>query len=145
MYYLLENNMILSDKQCNKYINYEDRENDYVIFEDKENGNITNISFGNNYVPVNKFYSILKIIKKSENVFDLIEVGDLIAFEHVGTKHIDIAKVCYIYQRKDGDIDILTIGYLHENEKIQAIYKPNSKGDYIKVWERNFKWLKFIF
>ncbi len=76
------------------------------------------------------------IEKKSENLYDLIEEGDLIAFEYMNTKHIDIAKVVFIYKHRDGEVDISTRGYLHNNEKIQAIYKPNSKGDYIKVWER---------
>lgn len=74
--------------------------------------------------------------KQSENIYDLIEVGDLIAFKYMDTEAIDIAKVVHIYQFKDGDIDIATRGYIHSTEKIQAIYKPNSKGDYIKVWEK---------
>ena len=75
------------------------------------------------------------IEKKSENLVDLIEKGDLIAFDYMDTGVIDIANVS-IYKHKDGEIDIYTRGYLHDNNKIQAIYKPNSKGDYIKVWER---------
>ena len=136
MYYLLENNMILSDKQCKKYINYEDRENDYVTYEGKNGDMIIEIYLENGCKEIR---TISRVVKKSENVFDLIDAGDLIAFEYMDTKHIDIEKVSSIYQRKDGDIDISTRGYVHSNEKIQAIYKANSKGDYIKVWERNFK------
>ena len=133
MYYLLENNMILSDKQCNKYINYEDKENDYVTYAGKHGD-----MFIENYLSngCKEIMTISRVIKKSENVFDLIEVGDLIAFKYMDTEDIDIAKVVHIYQFKDGDIDIATRGYIHSTEKIQAIYKPNSKGDYIKAWEK---------
>ena len=133
MYYLLENNMILSDKQCRKYINYEDKENDYVIYAGKHGDMFIEIYLSNGCKEIR---TISRVIKKSENVFDLIEVGDLIAFKYMDTETIDIAKVVHIYQFKDGDIDIATRGYIHSTEKIQAIYKPNSKGDYIKAWEK---------
>lgn len=133
MYYLLENNMILSDKQCNKYINYEDKENDYVTYAGKHGDMFIEIYLSNG---CKEIMTISRVIKKSENVFDLIEVGDLIAFKYMDTETIDIAKVVHIYQFKDGDIDIATRGYIHSTEKIQAIYKPNSKGDYIKAWEK---------
>jgi hypothetical protein len=77
------------------------------------------------------------IEKKSENLYDLIEEGDLIAFDYMNTGVIDIEKVVFIYKQRDGEVYISTRGYLHNNEKIQAIYKLNSKGDYIKVWERD--------
>ena len=135
MYYLLENNMILSDKQCNKYINYEDKENDYVTYAGKHGDIFIEMYLSNGCKEIR---TISKVIKKSENVFDLIEVGDLFAFKYkyMDTEAIDIAKVVHIYRYKDGDIDIATRGYVHATEKIQAIYKPNSKGDYIKVWEK---------
>lgn len=125
MYYLLENNMILSDKQCNKYINYEDKNNQYVIFEDNENGNITSIDFVNNYVPVNKFYSISKIKNQSENIWDLVDrENDLL-------KLVLLNDYVNIIQAK-------SVNGKFEDLNFCAIYKPNSKGDYIKVWERNY-------
>ena len=121
MYYLTKSNGIISDKQikesknifkCGSSICY------YVNIDDDE------------------FETLDHIIKQSDNVLDLIEVGDLIAFEYMDTGVIDIAKVVHIYKYKNGDIDISTIGYVHANEKIQAIYKQNVNGDYIKVWEK---------
>lgn len=121
MYYLTKSNGIISDKQlkeskgifkCGSSICY------YVNIDDDE------------------FETLDHIIKESDNVFDLIEVGDLIAFKYMNTGIIDIANVGYIYKYKDGDIDISTRGYVHRLDKITAIYKPNSKGDYIKVWEK---------
>ena len=113
MFYLIENNKIIkhSDKtQVEKY-----GDTNYLKYKNRNK-----LSF---------------IKAQSDNVLDLIEVGDLIAFEYMDTGVIDIAKVVHIYKYKNGDIDISTIGYVHANEKIQAIYKPNANGDYIKVWD----------
>lgn len=73
-----------------------------------------------------------KIKKKSENVFDFIEVGDLVRFNwgyeigevtttqfHNEWKRITVGK-------RDGVYD----------ENILAIYKPDKQGNYIKVWEK---------
>lgn len=72
------------------------------------------------------------ILKKSENVCDFIEVGDLVRFNwgyeigevtttqfHNEWKRITVGK-------RDGVYD----------ENILAIYKPNKNGDYIKVWKK---------
>lgn len=69
------------------------------------------------------------IEKKSDNVFDLIEVGDLVK-TGIG-KIFDVRKP-YI----DKGLAIIPFHILFLNKiNITAIYKPNSKGDYIKVWE----------
>lgn len=75
---------------------------------------------------------------KSENLFELIEVGDLIAFNY-NNNSIDIVSVRFVDKNLEGTINILSRGYSHELDKIVAIYKPNSKGNYIKVWERDLK------
>ncbi len=72
-----------------------------------------------------------EVKKQSENVFDLIEMGD-----------------CYLYQNKNmfrpdmvliNDKVMFSIfgsRAIKTPEYILAIYKPNEKGDYIKVWEK---------
>lgn len=80
------------------------------------------------------------IENKSENLVDLIEGGDLI--QHI---YVDYPKPqSAISQVKNTDVDgvfIISVDILHNHynvheDDILAIYKPNSKGDYIKVWER---------
>ena len=66
--------------------------------------------------------SLGEIKKQSENVYDLIEQNDLIKIKMIDT--FSILEVCSI----NGGVN----GMKH----IIAIYKPNKKGDYIKVWEK---------
>lgn len=94
MFYLLENNRIIDSDEYFKYA--------YAY----KNG-IT-------------YYNIA-IKKQSENVFDLIENGDLIKIKMCDT--FNILEVCRI----NGGVN----GMKH----IIAIYKPDSKGNFIKVWE----------
>lgn len=71
------------------------------------------------------------IKKKSENLYDLIEVGDLIRYDDEFLGAFPLREVYLEY----GELQLLDgtgIKFLN----ITAIYKPNSKGDYIKVWER---------
>ena len=60
--------------------------------------------------------------KQSENVYDLIEQNDLIKIKMIDT--FSILEVCRI----NGGVS----GMKH----ITAIYKPDEKGNYIKVWEK---------
>lgn len=87
MYYLTENNEIISD-------------------EEKEKMNVSN-----------------NFKKQSDNVFDLID------------RENDLVKI----ELLDGYFNIIGVKTLNgnwkENDRISAIYKPNEKGDYIKVWE----------
>ena len=73
------------------------------------------------------------IISKSENVFDLIEAGDLVTQKKMfDCEEIDnISLVC----GKDDKLIKCFYCTIFE-DKVCAIYKPNSKGDYIKVWEK---------
>ena len=64
------------------------------------------------------------IEKKSENLFDLIEDGDLVQWGEAN----NIIKIEF-----NNTINIFDL--LKENNSINAIYKPNSKGDYIKLCE----------
>lgn len=62
------------------------------------------------------------IKKQSENVFDLIErENDLLKIGVLGYPNIMEAKSIN--------------GSFQDMKNILAIYKPNLKGDYIKVWE----------
>ena len=72
------------------------------------------------------------ILKKSENVFDFIEVGDLVEFNW----SYGIGKVTNnSYHKAFCEITInKTLGVVDEN--ILKFYKLNKNGDYIKVWER---------
>ena len=66
---------------------------------------------------------------QSKNVFDLIEVGDLIKI-NFDTTDPTIIDVTY----KESHFSTIAIKYYPET--ILSIYKPNEKGDYIKVWEK---------
>ena len=67
---------------------------------------------------------IKRLVKKSENIYDLIEEGDLIQWGEAN----NIIKIDF-----NDSINILDL--LKTDNAITAIYKPNEKGDYIKVWE----------
>ena len=69
--------------------------------------------------------------KQSDNVFDLIEAGDLIKYVYYDNQ-VSISNV------DESDLKRLTaINSLYDNirKSVRTIYKPNEKGDYIKVWE----------
>ena len=125
MFYLLENNRKI---QNNRIIDSNKYDNDSLVFYESLAGNLLY-----EVIPSSIRTEIrLGLIKKqSENVFDLVEMGD-----------------CYLYQNKNmlrpdilliNDKVMLSIfgnrALLRPNE-ILAIYKPNANGDYIKVWGR---------
>lgn len=74
-------------------------------------------------------YTEIKIKKFSENVYDLIEKGDLIEYRYHDTNTFVISKVVLV-----DEYEIMTRGYVHCEEKIRAIYKKDFKGNYILVW-----------
>lgn len=84
------------------------------------------------------FCSTNKIKKQSENVYDLIEVEDLIASYRYSiegrTNEKAINSVDELYEDENG------VGInqccIVDYDDITAIYKPNEKGDYIKAWEK---------
>lgn len=109
MYYLLENNRIIDSE------NYKEP---YILSKDViRNREVLFLTSFKDQVSVRG-----TIKKQSENVFDLVEKTDLIKL-------------------KFGDsFNILEVSHLNGGVKgmrgILAIYKPNSHGDYIKVWEK---------
>lgn len=121
MFYLLENNRIIdSNMLFTKNIPlWEVKDN--LLFAKSKNGKLI------------KPYKYNAIKNQSENVFDLIEEGDLLymPFDCNGmvVHRFDMFK-CYKYNAFHCSIHIV-----HE-KGIFAIYKPDDKGNYIKVWER---------
>lgn len=111
MYYLMESNFMISDKEIKEY-GMEIKNNEIHTSEPYE------------------LFSYGKIKKKSENVFDLIEVGDLVRF----SSEFMIGFVEEINLINYG-LKALNFG-INKEYKPSAIYKPNKNGDYIKVWER---------
>ena len=88
--------------------------NEIISDEEKDNMNVSN-----------------NFKKQSENVFYLIEVGDLIKYVYYDNS-VSISNV------DESDLERLTaINSLYDNirKSVRTIYKPNEKGDYIKVWE----------
>lgn len=130
MYYLLESKKILADEYCRKYINYEDRENEYVTYVGNDGDMLIEEYFANG---CRRILTISRVIKKSENIYDLIEVGDLVKRDGI------ILEVTEIQTFDDEtEKEFIFDSFLNSccESDIQAIYKPNSKGDYIKVWEK---------
>lgn len=132
MYYLTESNGIISDEQIKK---------------------IKGACLVSTTLYDDEFQVIDRIKKQSENVFDLIEVGDLVEegdfneiykvkiFDNGNDKFRDI-----VFDEYNGDLYVKyeacddeyysyieTLGTIN----IVKIFKPNEKGDYIKVWEKN--------
>ena len=106
MYYLLEDNKIVKG----------------TLTPDKL---MIKVSFDRGHL----FIETERIKKQSDNVYDLIEVGDLVK---TGAGKIFDVRKPYI----DKGLAIIPFYVLFLNEiNITAIYKPNAKGDYIKVWE----------
>lgn len=119
MFYLLENNKIIDSE------NYKEP---YILSKDIiRNREVLFLTSFKDQVSVQG-----PIKKQSENVFDLIESGDLVkrkgSIVEIGEINFDKVFCCPFIQRN-----------FKLNNDITAIYKPNSKGDYIKVWEKKEK------
>ena len=134
MFYLLKNNRIIDTSEISKNV-----DEIYVEKDDKGQKNLY-ISY---YLGL-KNLGVIK--KKSKSVFNLIEVGDLIIGNMFDRKE-DFVYMCKKIEKdkiiyNDGDYE----DYFNYNPKewflwkeerfIRKIYKPNEKGDYIKVWEK---------
>ena len=123
MYYLLDNNLIINknDKRIKNLTYSIDKTQIFIYLEcdSKTPEAIWNCT---------EYYYATRhlVVKQSENVFDLIEEGDLVGY---GGKRVD-----QVF-RKYGKHLVETFMYMNANNQIKTIYKPNSKGDYIKVWE----------
>ena len=116
MFYLLENNRIIdSNVSYTKALPF---------WEEKEGRLFAKCKSGKSY----QVFKYDKIIKRSENVLDLIDWNnDLIRLTfkngHRLIVYCDISKCEF----NDGYYDV---------EWISAIFKPDDEGNYIKVWER---------
>ncbi len=120
MFYLLEDNRII------------EWNGDYIIKDTPKN--------------INGVYKMKKCIifksetikdgfvkKQSENVCDLIEVGDLVAQKKI-FGYEEIYNISLVCGKDDKLIKCFYCTMFEDN--VFAIYKPNSHGDYIKVWEK---------
>lgn len=130
MYYLLDNNLIFNknDKRIKDLTYSIDKTQTFVYLEcdSKTPEAIFNCA---------EYYYATRhlVVKQSKNVFDLIEVGDLV--KHLYDLETNTYTITQIMLIENGLLKIDNIFYIDRNDVI-TIYKPNSKGDYIKVWER---------
>lgn len=121
MYYLLENNRIIRDEEIIKEIkktfsgdlNIEIKKNElqFTYINDR----------GIKYIVLEP----RKFKKQSENVYDLIEFGDLIESD------FDIRRVVGL----QSDSVVVKHDCCIYFKNILAIYKLDAQGNYIKVWE----------
>lgn len=124
MFYLLENNKIIDSE------NYKEP---YILSKDViRNREVLFLTSFKDQVSVKG-----TIKKQSENVFDLIEEGDLIKDEN----HLYEVSEISNGEKDNGRKSAISQPGMHKHWEweIEAIYKPNSKGDYIKVWEKKDK------
>lgn len=79
----------------------------------------------------------IKLKTFSENVFDLIEIGDLIKEDDDSIYEVD-----EIDEEEDDEEETQRVfisqpaDFIHYEREIIAIYKKDNKGNYIKVWRR---------
>ena len=124
MFYLLEDNSILDSKNLRKDLSFDID----VFIEDNE----AIFVGGFNKLTLN----VVKIKNQSENVCDLIEVGDLVAQKKI-FGYEEIYNVSLVWGKDDKLIKCFYCTMFED--KVVTIYKPNSKGDYIKVWEKKME------
>lgn len=129
MFYLLYDNTIVDSENLPENVKIE-----RIAKDDKDNAFFIQIQ----YLDFLKTRKIGYIKKQSENVYDLIEVGDLIASYRYSiegrTNEKEINSVDELYEDENG------VGInqccIVDYDDICAIYKPDENGDYIKVWEK---------
>ena len=121
MFYLLEDNRIIDSNDIRHF-----EEDDYLKTLD---------TF------LEEIKVIGKIKKQSENVFDLIEKGDLIKYQFINGYYelvstIELViEIDIVFKQKEY-IGVLGKDVDKNKNSILAIYKPDEKGNYIKVWEK---------
>lgn len=118
MFYLLEDNRIIDSEKLPKDVKIE-----RIAKDDKGNAFFIQIQ----YSDFLKTRKIGYIKKQSENVFALIENGDLIKTNYGSLRNVRRLQI-------DGVVIDHECCIFFEN--IIAIYKPDEKGNYIKVWEK---------
>ena len=87
----------------------------------------------NKWTPVDKKY----IKKQSENLLDLVEVGDLIEQFWKEEKSLGVNGkwIEQVHEKNSEYIGTYAWRIPIDDNDIKAIYKPNDIGDYKKVWE----------
>lgn len=117
MFYLLENNRIIdSNTLFTKNIPlWEVKDN--LLFAKSKNGKLI------------KPYKYNAIKIQSENVFDLIEKGDLVE---------NFSTISQVFKIINSTI-FTPLDIPFDVSLVIKIYKPDGKGNYIKVWERKEK------
>ena len=125
MFYLLENNKIIDTIKALHNV-------DEIIIEEDENEKYLYLVgwLGKHFCG--------KIKKQSENVFELIEEEDLVKLDKTLNQVITILKEDKRTIFEIGDNKWFSFKELNNylNNNRLAIYKPDDKGNYIKVWER---------
>lgn len=114
MFYLLEDNRIIDSEELKRKLHLDAKlgiiDNELIVTLEN--------------FPI--YRSESKIKKQSENVYDLIEKGDLVkTIVDLIYQVVMIAKNTIIAPQWAFDLAVVT-----------AIYKPDEKGNYIKVWEK---------
>lgn len=138
MYYLLKNNRIIdtNNKTFKALYKGENGITHYSIETPNEKHHHYCLGGGEYENNIYEFdtYSIKTL---SVNVYNLIEKGDLVRYLN------NIYEIKNVYYIDDGVVDFVTsnCGICFPSWKkflkgLNAIYKPNSNGDYIKVWEK---------
>lgn len=119
MFYLLEDNRIIdSEKYINSILNKgKNSEKNYEYLYEIRNG---------------QSYYYGKIKKQSEDVFDLIEKGDLITEKRIWCNE-EVYVIANVWSKEDKLIHCFHSTLFDDD--VLAIYKPDANGNYIKVWE----------
>lgn len=113
MFYLLENNRII-DSEISYTTNFPYWEvKDNRLYAKSKNDKIV------------RPYNENKIKTQSENVYDLIEKGDLVKTIVDSIYHVIIVQKNTIFAPQ----------CFFDLAVVNAIYKPDANGNYIKVWE----------
>ena len=124
MYYLLENNKIYNT-EIPFHKNYP--------YWGEEDGKLICVTINNRKCDPCKYN---RIIKSSENKYNLITPGDIVIGNVYGDSPQDIVYSCLSNADHLNYIDCgaPNYDYLDKNEKcIREVYKPDSKGNYIRV------------
>lgn len=126
MYYLLENNEIIDSnniKDFDLYLrNYKIKDGKLVIV----------LGYMESQGKLEMAYIEESVKKQSENVFDLIENGDLLKYKDRfdGRVYVEIVKEVNVELKI-----IRSTTNLIKYHEVISFYKPDSNGNYIKVWE----------
>ncbi len=122
MFYLLENNRIIDSNNPPIHWKY------LKVIIDEDNKNICVFCKDTSEA---EFYTI---VDKKENIFDLTKCGDLIKFQQTLTFNNIVLEQFVLLN--ENNIEHLLNTWQCSYSDILAIYKPDEKGNYIKVWER---------